>query len=115
MAPSTTAMAQMLATAVHTFRALVSTVQGTGDPNEQLKHLVNSMGDMATIFEQFATVATVNDSTMQQVSQSVNQMQQQMNGQATINQQLFDATQNQQSRAGPSFRNHSARAEPRRT
>ena len=89
MAPNTTAMAQMLATAVHTFRALVTTIQGTGDPNEQLSKMVGSMGDMATIFEQFATVATVNDSTMQHVSQSVDQMQQQVNGQATINQQLF--------------------------
>ena len=84
MAPTATAMSQMLATAVSTFRALVTTIQGTGDPNDQLNRMVNSMGDMATMFEQFASAAALNDSTMQRIDQ----MQQQLNQQVVTNSAL---------------------------
>ena len=51
----------MLAAAVTAFRTLVTTIQGTNDPSNQLNHVVGSMGDMATVFEQITTAAAATE------------------------------------------------------
>ena len=51
----------MLAAAVTAFRTLVTTIQGTNDPSNQLNRVVGSMSDMATVFEQITTAAAATE------------------------------------------------------
>ena len=51
----TTVPSQLLAAAVIAFRSLVATSQGTEDPSNQLNQVVNSLDDMASMFERVAT------------------------------------------------------------
>ena len=53
--PTQTVPSQLLVTAVMAFRTLVETIQGTENQANQLGQMVNSMGDIATMFERIAT------------------------------------------------------------
>ena len=104
------ATSQMLAASIAAFRTLITTIQGIGEPGSQMNRVVNSMGDIATVFEQFASAAEMNERQHEAVAQHINQqlgingqMQQQLNQQATINNQMNDLiaqTRTQQQTAG---------------
>ena len=100
MAPNPTAPSQVLAAAVTAFRTLVATIQGMSDPGDKLNNVVNSMADMATVFEQITATAAATEqqqeTMMQHVSQQIginNQMQQQLNQQSVINNQFNSGSQ----------------------
>ena len=52
--PTPTVPSQLLTAAVMAFRSLISTIQGTGDPTNQLGQVASSLGDVATMFERVA-------------------------------------------------------------
>ena len=65
------------------------------DPSDKLNNVVNSMADMATVFEQITATAAATEqqqeTMMQHVSQQIginNQVQQQLNQQSVINNQF---------------------------
>ena len=127
MTPNPNAPSQKLAAVVTAFRALVATIQGTSDPAEKLNRVVNSMGDMATVFEQITATAVANEQQQEMVTQHVNQqignnnqVQQQLNQKTVINNQfnsgnqqtnkqlhdLRQALQTAQAQASPAGLNH---------
>ena len=63
---------QKLAAVVTAFGALVATIQGLSDPADKLNHVVNSMGDMATVFEQITAAAIATEQQQEMVTQHVN-------------------------------------------
>ena len=83
-----TVPSQLLAAAVMAFRSLVATIQGTEDQGNQLNQVVNSLGDMATMFERVATSTAAFEQQFNRQASTNNQMQQQANQQAAINGQL---------------------------
>ena len=100
MTPNPNALSQKLAAVVTAFRALVATIQGTSNPAEKLNHVVSSMGDMATVFEQITAAAVATEQQQEMVTQHVNQqigtnnqVQQQLNQQTVPNNQLNNGSQ----------------------
>ena len=89
----TTVPSQMLTAAVIAFRALVQTVQGTGEPSNQLTQMADSLGDIATMFERIATTEATYEQQFNQIVNNGTQIQQQINQQATINNQLNSSNQ----------------------
>ena len=94
---TSTVPSQLLAAAVMAFRSLVATIQGTEDQGNQLNQVVNSLGDMATMFERVATSTAAFEQQFNQqanTNSQVQQLQQQVNQQATINGQLNSEVNN---------------------
>ena len=62
----------MLAVAITAFRTLVATIQGMSDPSERLNNVVNSMADMATVFEQITAATAAAERQRETMTQHVN-------------------------------------------
>ena len=76
-APMQGLTAQMLLGAITTFRALITAVEGTADPQQKLERLSASMNEVATVLERVGAAVATGEDRDRLMEQHISQVTQQ--------------------------------------